>query len=261
MNHSSVEPRYLVYTAVTASSPEELRDNLLPISDQAEDPLCDFVCFTNLAGWTAPRGWTTKHVSMAKVKDIASCVSQRPRLLARSVKLLIHEYLDLSPYSVAMWVDGNVNFLRRPSLMIEAFRPSTTTKPFMMSFLHHERNRVTKEITFIRRHRPEELTNLPYLEGVFRREGFADESSLYETCVVMRDVCGATKDFCKQWWGLMAKVGLRDQVILPYIVFKNLDSVSFVGAPYKWRSEPTADVHLDWPKAPWVERRPHNRLK
>lgn len=260
MDHPAIQ-RYLVYTAVTASSSEDLRDNLLPISDRAEDPLCDFVCFTNLKGWTAPRGWTTKHISMAKVKDIPSCFSQRPRLLARSVKLLIHEYLDLSPYSIAMWVDGNVNFLLPPSSMIEGLRPLKSTKPFMLSFLHHERTKVSKEITFIRRHRPEELTNLAYLEDVFRKEGFTDESSLYETCVVMRDVCDATKRFCKQWWTLMTKVGLRDQVILPHIVFKNSDRVSFVGAAYKWRSEPKTDVHLDWPKAPWVERRPHNRLK
>lgn len=258
-------PRILVYTAVTGDSATRLRDSLRAISPVAADPHCDFVCFTNLPphAWNPPAGWASRVVSLDRVRDHTCCPSQRPRLLARAIKILIHEFMDITPYDTVVWVDGNVNFLTPPSAMVEALAPRRDRAgalPFMASFCHHERQSVTKEITFVLLHRPEELTNLPALEDVFRKEGFADESGLYETCVVVREVCDATKKFCRQWFDLMVRVGLRDQVVLPFVVSRCRESVRFLGAAYKWRHDPKADSHLKWPKAPWVERRAHNRL-
>ena len=264
MNTLSACKRRLVYTAVTASSPSTLRDNLLPISKDAEDPFCDFICFTNISGWRAPSGWSTKLVSISKVDSISMPNYQKSRLLARSVKLMIHEHIDLSPYTTVMWVDANVNFLQPPSRMIDdlnlKFRKDSRL-PLMLTFRHHERCTVAKEITFILKHRPEELHNLSLLEAVMREAKFTDESLLFETCILIREVSPQTEDLCKDWWGLMSQIGLRDQIVLPLIVSRHKKTVNFNGISYKWRADAKFDTHLKWPKAPWVERRPHNKLK
>jgi hypothetical protein len=127
----------------------------------------------------------------------------------------------------------------------------------MASFFHHERSSLAKELTFVLKTRPLEMRNTYLLEKILREEKFRDDVGLYETCVIVREMSRDTQTFCTDWWDLLNKIGLRDQVILPLVIQRHRKKVDFKGLCYKWRSKKERDLHLDWPRAPWVERNPH----
>ena len=97
------------------------------------------------------------------------------------------------------------------------------------------------------------------IQSHYRENHFTDGAGLFETCVIIREPCVETSAFAKQWWETMVKSCIRDQIILPYVVWKHAKHVCTVGLRFKWRENPDCHVHLSWPVAPWVVRQDHAR--
>lgn len=247
----------LVYTAVTGPSTAILRDDLEPLTMDTLDGSCDCVVFTNLPDYVPPGGWRAVVVTLVEPHPPHIPVAQAFRLLARSVKLRPALYIDTKPFDTAVWVDGNVEFLTPPSDLVDAVRPSASVPSWIATFAHHERNSVAKEISFVQRSRPNELLDLPGLEATLRAAKFKDDAGLFETCIVVRNLTPATTDFCTAWWDAMLPCGLRDQVVLPFVVAQRRRSTSMRPLRFVWRPKNDADALTGWPKAPWVVRNAH----
>ena len=251
---------YCVFTAVTGSSIDALRDNLKPLPFHATN--LSAYCFTNLEAYKAPAGWTTVLVDNSKIKNYDVTEKQRNRLLARSIKLKPDWYIpSYASFSYIMWVDGNVEFLQSPVTFFTEVVPKgakARRNPFFAAFIHHERQAMSQELTAIVQMRPEEISHLEALEAKCREVKFRDDMGLMETCVVIRAVNRHMKRFNDTWWELLLMSGLRDQITLPvtlHIYRKTLTATPLV---YRWRAAEAADMHvMGWPKAPWVHRLAH----
>lgn len=252
-----------VFTAVTADSMASLRDALEPVNMELMKNLAiEFLCFTNLKEYKPPKGWKKMLVSFEHIKKIKVASSQKCRLLARSIKIMPQWYFNIYSYSVTIWADANVVWTTAPQEFYLALKSrSRSDKPLFSSFYHCERQSVAEEISFICEKRPEEVFNLWGLFECFRKEKFADRCGLFETCVITREPSAETIALGEKWWTTMIKYALRDQIILPYAVWKLADKISVVGLRYKWRADTTAHQYLDWEVAPWVQRQPHLPMK
>jgi hypothetical protein len=257
------KPTICVFTAVTADSMDDLRDSLRPVDLQLMGDLpIDFVCFTNLKEYNPPKGWRKQLVTFEYIKKIKVGSSQRCRLLARSIKIMPQWYFNIYSYSLTIWADANVVWKTSPVEFYTAIKSKATSdRPLFSSFYHCERQSVAEEISFICEKRPEEVYNLWGLFECYRKEKFADRCGLFETCVISREPSAETVALGEKWWTTMVKYALRDQIILPYAVWKFADKVAVVGLRYKWRADGTAHRYLDWEVAPWVQREPHLPMK
>jgi len=250
---------YCVFTAVTGSSLDALRDNLKPVP---YDESVKAYCFTNLGGYVAPDGWEKVLVDDAKIKDLDVSPSQRNRLLARSIKLRPDWYIpSYRSFAYLMWVDGNVEFLKPPIVFFQEVIPKGSQyrkTPFFATFTHHERTSMAQELTAIVQMRPEEISQLEALEAKCREVKFRDDLGLMETCVVIRSVNRFMNRFNETWWDLLIMSGLRDQITLPIALHMYRKIFSVNSLVYRWRASEAADMHvMDWPKAPWVHRLSH----
>lgn len=260
-----IEPKstICVFTAVTADSMDSLRDALEPVNpDVLKCGGVEFLCFTNLKEYKPPKGWKKVVVNFENIKKIKVGAAQKCRLLARSIKIMPQWYFNIYSYSVTIWADANVVWTQSPHEFYMAVKgQSTSDRPLFSSFYHCERQSVAEEISFICDKRPEEVHNLWGLFERYREEKFADRCGLFETCVITREPSTETIALGEKWWTTMVKFALRDQIILPYAVWKLADKVSVVGLRYKWRADSTAHKYLDWEVAPWVQRQPHLPMK
>lgn len=251
----------LVYTAVTAPTIGDLRDNLQPIDPEIRrsNPHITFMCLTNLEEYDPPIGWKKMLINFKKIDKIKVSKNQRCRLLARSVKILPQLYFNIYEYNVFVWADGNVKWNLSPKIFVNELmgRKADPLKPLFASFYHCERQSVSEEISFICEKRPEEVFNLWGLFDHYRSKKFPDRCGLFETCIITREPSAETTKLGEIWWNTMVKYCLRDQIILPFALWKSVEKVSVVGLRYKWRADNTAHSYLDWEVAPWVQRQPH----
>ena len=252
-----------IFTAVTADSMETLRDALEPVNMElmANLPI-EFLCFTNLKEYEPPRGWKKVVVGFDNIKKVKVAASQKCRLLARSIKIMPQWYFNIYSYSVTIWADANVVWTKTPHEFYMALKSKANNdKSLFSSFYHCERQSVAEEISFICDKRPEEVYNLWGLFQLYREQKFPDRCGLFETCIITREPSAETIALGEKWWTTMIKYALRDQIILPYAVWKLADKLSVVGLRYKWRADRSSHSYLDWEVAPWVQRQPHLPMK
>lgn len=251
----------LIYTAVTAPTIADLRDNLEPIDPEMlrSNPHITFMCLTNLEEYDPPIGWEKMLINFKNIDKIKVAKNQRCRLLARSIKILPQLYFNIYEYNVFVWADGNVKWNLSPKIFVKELmgRKTDPSKPLFSSFYHCERQSVSEEISFICEKRPEEVFNLWGLFDHYRSQKFPDRCGLFETCIITREPDAETTKLSEIWWNTMVNYCLRDQIILPFAVWKCAEKVSVVGLRYKWRADTTAHSYLDWEMAPWVQRLPH----
>ena len=257
---------YCVFTAMTGSSLDALRDSLKPLAPLTpESPRQDALkayCFTNLEAYKAPAGWTTILVDTSKIKDCDVAENQKNRMLARSIKLRPDWYIpSYTSFAYTMWVDGNVEFLQSPLVFFQEVVPKGTRArrdPFFASFTHHERTSMSQELAAIVQMRPDEIRHLGRLQAKCREVKFRDDMGLMETCVVIRSVNRHMQRFNDTWWQLLVMSGLRDQITLPVALHIHRETLAATPLVYRWRASEAADMHvMDWPKAPWVHRLAH----
>lgn len=190
-------PTKVVYTAVFGNY-----DHVPAVNPEWD---CDFVCFTDNPDLVSP-GW---QVVMVQLND------EPPAQANRRYKMLPHKYL-LS-YTHSLYVDGNITIVTDPSPLFNKYLHNNV----IAIPKHQERNcayaeaRLCIEGRLVNR----EITEQQMMKYI--ADGFPEEFGMHENGIIFRRHYDKNViDMMTSWWEEYCNGGRRDQLSLPYLIWK-----------------------------------------
>ena len=195
-----------VYTCITGDydSIEEIREPEKGI---------DYYCFTNNPSLSSK----TWKIIQIKDNSLDNC------RLARRTKILGHKILD--KYDVAVWTDANIIWQKPISEFVKQFHKSDT----LSISAHHARTNVKDEADACLIENKETADTLKDTIEFLEREGFPDNVGLFESPVFIREPHDKIMNqTCKTWFDIIQNKSKRDQLSLPYAIWKNKMPVNVI---------------------------------
>ena len=187
----------VVYTAVFGGY------DLVPIVDPSWD--CDFICFTDTPELVSA-GWVVVFIQLS---------GESPAQANRRYKILPHKYL--ANYEFSLYVDGNIQILVDPTpLFLKYLEKEIVAIP-----KHQDRNCVYAEakLCIISGRVNKEITERQMSR--YAEDGFPEMFGMSENGILLRkhneERMIAIMD---EWWVEYCCGGLRDQLSLPYLLWK-----------------------------------------
>ena len=195
---SSSNNRRVVYTAVFGNY-----DHLPPVNLAWS---CDFICFTDSRTLVSP-GWKV---------IVCELNGESPAQANRRYKILAHEYL--ADYELSLYIDANIRILLDPnSLFTKYLQHGIIAIP-----KHQDRDCAYEEArTCIMRG----LVNTEITARQMERyaiNGFPKKSGMTENGIIFRNHNErAVTELMNHWWQEYCNGGRRDQLSLPYLIWKH----------------------------------------
>jgi hypothetical protein len=155
---------------------------------------------------------------------------------AKRYKILGHHFLD---EDILIWTDANITMKISNQEAIKKFLGDSD----LMIFKHPKRNCIYKEFAELRkceRLNDEWLQkNLKEQELYYRKKGMPTEFGLWECNFIIRRNTPIINNLFNDWWAEICRWQWRDQVSLPYILWKNkhIKFKSFDGNDIRNRNE------------------------
>jgi len=191
-------PSKVVYTAVFGNY-----DHVPAVNPEWD---CDFVCFTDNPELVSP-GWQVVMVQLN---------GESPAQANRRYKMLPHKYL--ASYKCSLYVDGNIKIVADPSPLFEKY----LGKGVIAIPKHQDRNcayaearlcikggRVNKEIT------EQQMAR-------YSADGFPEKFGMTENGIIFRRHHDKNVvAMMESWWEEYCNGGRRDQLSLPYLIWKH----------------------------------------
>ena len=194
--------KIVVYTAITGGFDDTL---LTPgVGTQALHGI-KFVCYSATVGFT-PRPWS--------VVQPAWKHPHNARRTARYHKL--HPHKLFPDADVSVWLDGSEQLLASPRKLIEKYLRGSD----FATLRHPLRNTVKQEARACNRLKKDDAATLASQLGRYDKDKFPDKSGLFETCIVIRRHTPKIAELNEFWWSEIVRGSLRDQVSLPYALYK-----------------------------------------
>jgi len=159
---------------------------------------------------TPVRGWIVRQVNSGALSS--------PRLANRREKILFHENLEDHDYSV--YIDANVRPTRSLQPLFEHFIASGAD---IGLYPHYARSTVSAEVTAcLVRAKVEDQSRLHEELAFYKKEGFPDESGMWEGSVIFKNHRSARLPAAMhEWWNLYKVYESRDQFSLPFVIWKH----------------------------------------
>jgi hypothetical protein len=159
---------------------------------------------------------------------------------SRLPKILAHRFL--SDYDISIWIDSNVGIKGD----LTEFCEMALANADIAFFRHGERRAsVAAEVYSCFRQGKARLRHMMFQYLCYRARGFPDNAGIIpETgIIVRRHHDRRVRVAMEQWWSELLKYSARDQISLPYIMWRNSMSVAL----------------LDWDlrETPWFVYREH----
>lgn len=184
---------------------------------------CDYLLVTDRPEM-APKGSLWKVVAL----DTFGFFPMHPRLVARYVKIMGHEFfrflsrlhydVDLHSYDHVVWVDGCVR-ITSPDFV--SFMIGSIGTQGIAMIRHPERDCIYDEA--VKCTRMAKSRDLPVLEQAehYRAQGYPAHNGLMATTVFARDMRARELDaVIADWWEEILNWTYRDQLSLPYVLWK-----------------------------------------
>lgn len=200
--------RNVVYTALFGDY-DSLIDPL--VKDTNVD--CDFICFTDQPNLSS-QVWD---IRLVEDNDLP------PNLLNRRYKMLPHIYLK--DYDASLYIDANIGIKRDPSDLFNRLSKKSPVfipnHPFR-SCLYEELNVCEKEGK-ISSELKDQIHKKYLTEGLPKTNGLTENNIILRLHHHQRVVA-----LMNEWWNLVLKFCPRDQITLPYLLWKMEMSVSLL---------------------------------
>jgi Protein of unknown function (DUF616) len=212
-----------VYTAVTGNY-DEVRPPAMTVRGW------DYLCFTDDTA-TARPGWDVRALPHEHLDRV-----RRSRL----PKILAHQFLR--EYDMSIWIDANVGI--RDDLA--AFAKMALARADIAFFRHGARRQsVAAEIQACAQFGKAPLPIMSLQYERYRAEGFPDDAGIIPEAgvIVRRHHRPAVRAAMEEWWAELLRHAARDQISLPYVLWKN--------------SLPITMLDLNFRTAPWFTYRNH----
>lgn len=156
----------------------------------------------------------------------------RPVMAAKTPKLLPHLYL--ADASISIWVDHNIRLLVDPQEVVDAFLGDAD----LALFSHSYRQNVFQEFATLRE---QKRFRIPWLqqqlaaqEAAYREAGLPADTPLFENNFLVRRNNERTNQLNEAWLSQVIKWQWRDQVSLPYVLWKS--DVKVAAHPFNIRT-------------------------
>ena len=181
----------------------------------------DYVILTD-NGQTAAPGWQTMTVDAARFET--------PKEANLYYRALIHRILP--GYDASLYIDGNVRLLGPSKRLFETLLQS---KAAIMLHRHPLRNSVSEEAAAVIKGKKTSAVDRVKDElNCYRSDGFPDDIGLGETTVMLKNHRHPKLDAAMEmWWTLFAKHATRDQLSLPYVLWKTELDVLWVSESFR----------------------------
>lgn len=137
---------------------------------------------------------------------------------AKRYKVLPHLFFS---DDVTIWIDGNMSLLKEPQAVADELLPADAD---MALFKHPYRDTVWQEFAALRE---QQRFQIPYLqqqlaaqENAYREAGLPEDAQLYECNLLLRRNNDRVERLMDAWWAQVCRWQWRDQVSLPYALWK-----------------------------------------
>jgi hypothetical protein len=148
----------------------------------------------------------------------------------RRYKMIGHR--DLGEYDASIYVDGNIRILGSLHDFASRF---LRTGAALGVYRHPVRTTVQEEIEACERaHKVEDAGSMHREFAEYRADGFEDGVALIESGVVIKNHAHpALEPAMDLWWSLFDRHRTRDQISLPYVIWKSALPCYYIDESYK----------------------------
>ena len=142
-----------------------------------------------------------------------------PTMRARFYKL--HPHLFFSDYEYAIWIDANI-LIRKSMKVQELIDKHLSNKTIISMCTHPRRSCVYEELDACVRYNKDDFKVMKQQLDSYREDGLSRNIGLQETGVIVcQPKLPETEVFFNSWWSELYKHSKRDQLALPYVLYKN----------------------------------------
>lgn len=205
-----------VYTAITGN-----KDNVKTVP---AFPGHHYTLWTDEADYVKylDRGWHQVH----KVAKFSKDKRFADRRNARLLKILSCQHYPDSEYTV--WMDGSHSPVIPPAKIIEKYLKGTD-KLFAM-FKHPVRDCIFQEAQTLKGLGLDHPELIDQQMKAYRADGMPAHFGLPATTVIIRKTTHQTREIELMWWEHICKYSSRDQLSLPYVLWKtnSLDKLVYM---------------------------------
>lgn len=194
-----------VYTCITGKYDELLE----PIY---KDPKCEYYIFTD-----------NKDIISKKVikRDIPDNVKKLNNSILenRYIKMHPYELFDSKEYRYSIYIDGNI----QPITNISSFINQINQNIGISMHAHSIRNCIYEEAEILKKLKKGNLKNIDQQIEKYKNEEYPKQNGLAEANVIVSDLKNNnTINIFQEWWKEFLKSSsMRDQLSLPYVLWKN----------------------------------------
>lgn len=174
---------------------------------------CDFICFTDNPRFVSP-GW---RVVMTQLNG------DSPAQANRRYKMLPHKYL--ASYERSLYVDGNIKLLADPSPLFEKY----IGKGVIAIPKHQDRSCAYAEARLCIKGKRVKTEIAVQQMSRYEEEGFPENFGMTENGILFRRHHDKNvMALMEAWWVEYCSGGKRDQLSLPYLIWKHKINVAEV---------------------------------
>lgn len=178
--------------------------------DELVDPLycdnnIDYICFTNNKNIRS-RKWHVQYIENENIENV---------YLARYVKMFPDIYLK--KYETSIWVDAKYTIRNDLRKYVEQYGKD---KP-MLCFPHPERDNIYDEGKACIRYGRGKAEEIEIQMKHYKEMGYLGDRLFDSGCIVRNHHDENVKKLMKSWWYELQEFSYRDQISLPYVLWKN----------------------------------------
>lgn len=174
----------------------------------------DFVCYTD-SDRVCSKVWRIVKVCVEGIS---------PSLLNRKIKLL-YPYTELSQYDYSLYVDGSIMIKGDVAQFLQPYIPM---KVAMMNFKHPYRDCMFDDISLCIQRKSGNMGKLLEQSIKYKDAGMPLHFGLSDNKIILRDHRQTIgKRIMDEWYQEVEGYSGRDQVCLPYVLYKNHISYFF----------------------------------
>lgn len=198
------EDKIAVYTCITGKYDELLE----PIYN---DPKCDYFIFTDNEEFKTKK--VIKKNIPEDVKKINNAILEN-----RYIKMHPYELFDNKKYRYAIYIDGNI----QPVTNISSFVNKIDKNVGISMHSHSIRKCIYEEAEVLKLLKKGNINNIDKQMEKYRSNHYPVHNGLAEANVIVSDLKNdnAIKIFQEWWKEFLESASMRDQLSLPYVVWK-----------------------------------------
>lgn len=178
------------------------------LEPQYVEPGIDYYVFTDI---DCPASSVWKKIDITQFEEYKALT---PTQLNRKIKMLPFMYLP--DYDYSLYVDGNM-------MIIDAISPMIQEMGHHAFGVHYHRTRdcIYDELVRVEYSRKADITIAKRQIATYKEQGYPRHHGLYEnTMLIRKHDDQATCQLMEAWWQEYAKYPTRDQLSLPYLIWK-----------------------------------------